>query len=375
LSSRNNDNIDNEQNNCRIDDRHGKDNPIKSNSTPIIASATTSISEEKCNSAYILAGFVDGNRTQFLLDSAASRTFVDRNVLTSAAKILPYSGNIITAANGQRVNVVGETCVKISLCNQETTWKVLVIDTLMQPVIVGQDLLRYWNVTIDFANGTVCVGKMKVQLGQQLRQDAPVRICLLETITIPTHSDVSDDLQQHALFDSVLKPEKLQELDIADTLSDLNSSRDDVSLPLNLTDYEIQANTTKVFDTTHEQEKLERSSQTADFIVDQRLDHQPASFIGNISCFDRDQKQILTLTRRKPVSNLDAFYDEHESYDPEVRWEEMATPPFLFGKLSNGQHLVDQLLDKRKVKRKRDRVSRQINEDCRLFSLNDVSIL
>jgi len=48
-------------------------------------------------------------------------------------------------------------------------------------------------------------------------------------------------------------------------------------------------------------------------------------------------------------------HTDPESYDPEVRWEEMATPPFLFGKLSNGQHLVDQLLDKRKVKRKRER--------------------
>ena len=83
---------------------------------------------------------VDGKQEYVMLDTGASVSLISKSFFsTLSGKVLTNSEKSLVSADGESMNIIGQTTVNISIGKNEIAWKVHVCDSLVSKVILGYD--------------------------------------------------------------------------------------------------------------------------------------------------------------------------------------------------------------------------------------------
>ena len=107
----------------------------------------------------MLPVILSSRRMRGLVDTGAVKSLIDRTVLgtINGVQLKPYNGRLLSA-NGEAIGVAGRVFLTVDVDGMEINQEFIVAENLSVKLILGMDILRALNCTIDMAQGTVSTG-------------------------------------------------------------------------------------------------------------------------------------------------------------------------------------------------------------------------
>ncbi len=132
--------------------------------------------------AVYVDGKVNGVATPMLVDTGSAVTIIHRNLwdrvkkgMYGGADTLTQPSAPVVAANGQPLQALGTSNVKISLAGREMAQTVLVTEDISHDCLLEADFLASHGSIIDLKNGRLHVGEKATGLRQQRETGAATR--------------------------------------------------------------------------------------------------------------------------------------------------------------------------------------------------------
>ena len=108
-----------------------------------------------------ISGKINNQESPIIIDTGASISVIDHEFYKELNSKLPISKieKVITDAQGNKLNVVGKVMLFLSIGMTKFKVKLYVINNLSNSVIIGNDYLQKWGITIDYKQGFIWTDK------------------------------------------------------------------------------------------------------------------------------------------------------------------------------------------------------------------------
>jgi predicted aspartyl protease len=101
-----------------------------------------------------ILGKINNKVTKFLLDTGASITVVDRRAI-KFEKLEHENNFYLETANNSELKMLGTTIVQIEIGKILINHKVIIVDNLCNPVLIGLDIMKKINTIVDLKNNVI----------------------------------------------------------------------------------------------------------------------------------------------------------------------------------------------------------------------------
>ena len=146
--------------------------------------------------AYNVNGFVNNQPAQFVLDTGAAVTLLQRRIWDqmkqSEAVLEPWTGQRLVGVEGTPLQVCGTVQVELKLGEEIFQTRVVVVDGLTVDVILGLDFLETHSCTVDIGRKTLHFtnrGTSVILHGSQGRV-AAIGVTISKTLQVPAYSEM-----------------------------------------------------------------------------------------------------------------------------------------------------------------------------------------
>ena len=158
--------------------------PVTQSSSPTVAKVRSSGGADTVQ----VTGTLNGQRTNFVLDSGANRTLVHSDLLPSDS--LPEVPGGLCDVTGRRSTLYGPVMVVLEIGGVAVQQNVYVANNICDRVILGLDFLRQNRCILDIEKGVLCIGEHRVSFytGVDASGDPfppkALRVRVLEPVTV-----------------------------------------------------------------------------------------------------------------------------------------------------------------------------------------------
>lgn len=146
--------------------------------------------------AYNVNGFVNNQPAQFVLDTGAAVTLLQRSIWDqmkqNEAVLEPWTGQRLIGVEGTPLQVCGTIQVELKLGEKIFQTRVVVVDGLTVDVILGLDFLETHSCTVDIGRKTLHFtnrGTSVILHGSQ-GTVAAIGVTISETLEVPAYSEM-----------------------------------------------------------------------------------------------------------------------------------------------------------------------------------------
>ena len=144
------------------------------------------------DSGVYITGIVNHRSTSVLLDTGATVCVMNEDIWTKTGTMNCLKPVILTltSANGNNLEVLGETEVRFRVGNVDCVWPVMIVRGLTHDCIIGSDFFRYFGCQIHYDTGTFVIQGDEVPIRYVKESPAVCRIFLSSSVEIPPGTEI-----------------------------------------------------------------------------------------------------------------------------------------------------------------------------------------
>lgn len=142
-----------------------------------------------------LIGKINDQITTLLLDTGANVTVINKNTI-KCNKLNTEGELYLETANNSKLNILGTTMAQIKIGTIVINHKIIVVDNLCTPVIIGLDIMKKINTILDLKNDLLTFNYEGIEVKLKIEQEAKPINTLHDTNNNQHNKHVITNFQQ-----------------------------------------------------------------------------------------------------------------------------------------------------------------------------------